>query len=96
MPSGPGAFRGADVKIALWTSVSDTSVQGIGGFVGGVCCLLYSGGGGNIALLKSFALSLNSDAVSPSYFMIGVCCVLLGFAYLSTLKISCPFVSSRY
>ena len=96
MLSGPAAFRGAEVKIAFRISVSVTSFQGSGGlvvvWVGG----WNSGGAGNMAVLKSFALLEKVVAVVPLCLIIGVCWVFLGLSCFKPLKIAGPVSSSTY
>ena len=53
------------------------------------------GGGGNSALRKSLALSLNVDAVLLSRMISGVGSVRLGFVYRIAVKMSFPLAPSR-
>ena len=84
MPSGPGALFDADVKIAVWTS---ELVTGSHGSVSGELRLSVRsgkvGGGGNIVLWNSVALSSNVVKFSPSWVRTGVRCDRLGLVYFS-------------
>lgn len=81
IPSGPGAFRGADVLIALWISVGVNVVHWRGCFGDGGVGVLSVGGGGNIALRSSCAFVSKVVAVMSKAVILGVLCVFLGLVY---------------
>jgi hypothetical protein len=84
IPSGPGALLDADVKIAVLTS---ELVTGSHGSVSGggrlPVCSGKVGGGGNIVLWNSVALSSNVVKLSPSWVRTGVRCDRRGLVYFS-------------
>ena len=82
MPSGPGAFLGADVSIALAISSAVTVGQSsIGPGVIGEAGVI-SGGWGNMACRKALHWYCKSVACCPWKLRIGILSTLLGLVYL--------------